>query len=62
MVQCKEGIHNETYKIFANLFNFADISYMDPNVFKNCPYIKVNGLKMTHILCLQILTEFMLIQ
>lgn len=48
MVQCKEGIHNETYKIFANLFNFADISYMDPNVFKNCPYIKVNGLKMAH--------------
>ena len=47
-VECKEGVHNETYKLFVNFLNFSDISYMDPTVFKNCPYVVVEGLKMTH--------------
>ena len=47
-VECKEGVHNETYKLFVNFLNFSDISYMDNHVFKNCPTIKVEGLKMTH--------------
>lgn len=47
-IEFKEGIHNETYKIFSNFINYCDITYMDPHVFKNCPYIKVGNLKMTH--------------
>mgnify|MGYP001178423353 FL=1 len=47
-VKGDEGMHPETYKIYANLENYCDISYMDPNIYKNCPYIELDGLKMTH--------------
>ena len=47
-IRCEEGVHNETYKVFVNFLNFSDISYMDPYVFRNCPVIKVDGLKLTH--------------
>lgn len=47
-VECKEGVHNETYKIFVNFLNFSDISYMDSHVFKNCPTITIDGLRMAH--------------
>ena len=47
-VECKEGVHNETYKIFVDFLNFADISYMDSHIYKNCPYIVIDGLKMIH--------------
>ena len=43
-----QGVHNETYKIFANFENYCDISYMDPNIYNNCPVIEINGLIMTH--------------
>ena len=47
-VECKEGVHNETYKLFVNFLNFSDISYMDSFVFRNCPTIRVEGLRMAH--------------
>ena len=47
-VKGDQGVHNETYKIFANFENYCDISYMDPDVYNNCPYIELNGLRMTH--------------
>lgn len=47
-VKGDEGVHPETYKLFANFENYADISYMDPNVFNNCPYIEKNGLRFCH--------------
>lgn len=47
-IRCEEGVHEETYKLFVNFLNFSDISYMDPYIFKNCPYIIVDGLKLTH--------------
>lgn len=47
-IEFKEGMHNETYKIFSNFLNYCDITYMDPHVFKNCPYIKVRNIRMTH--------------
>ena len=47
-IRCEEGVHNETYKLFVNFLNFSDISYMDPHIFKNCPVIVVDGLKLTH--------------
>ena len=47
-VECKEGVHNETYKLFVNFLNYSDISYMDTFVFRNCPTIKVEGMRMAH--------------
>tara|TARA_B100001093_G_scaffold190978_1_gene183472 strand:+ start:2568 stop:3896 length:1329 start_codon:yes stop_codon:yes gene_type:complete len=53
-VVCEEGIHNETYKIFVNFLTFSDISYMDPYVFENCPFVIVDGLKLTDPLFMQV--------
>ncbi len=47
-VEGKEGVHQETYKIFSNFINYCDITYMPPNIFNNCPTIEVFGVKMTH--------------
>lgn len=47
-VKGDEGVHPETYKVFANLENYCDISYMDPEVYKNCPFIELDGMRMTH--------------
>jgi hypothetical protein len=47
-IYIEEGVHNETYKLFVNFVNIADISYMDPHIFNNCPHITVDGLKLTH--------------
>lgn len=47
-VKGDEGMHPETYKIYANLENYCDMSYMDPHIYNNCPFIELNGFKMTH--------------
>lgn len=47
-IKGEEGIHEETYKLFANFENYADISYMDPVVYKNCPTIEMDGIIYTH--------------
>ena len=46
--QLSEGVHNETYKLFSNFVNYADISYLPKNIFDNCPTITVEGMKMAH--------------
>tara|TARA_B100001121_G_scaffold291968_1_gene293187 strand:+ start:11789 stop:13150 length:1362 start_codon:yes stop_codon:yes gene_type:complete len=47
-VEGTEGVHPETYKIFVNFINYADCSYMPPNIFENIPTIEVDGMKMSH--------------
>ena len=47
-VEGAEGVHPETYKIFVNFINYADCSYMPPNIFKNIPTIEIDGMKMSH--------------
>ncbi len=47
-VEGKEGVHQETYKIFSNFINYCDITYMPSNIFNNCPTIEVFGVRMTH--------------
>lgn len=47
-IEGKEGVHPGTYKIFVNFHNYTDFSYMPENIFKNCPYIMVDDMKMTH--------------
>jgi hypothetical protein len=47
-VKGDEGVHPETYKLFANFENYCDISYMAKNIYDNLPTIDVNGVRMTH--------------
>lgn len=47
-VEGKEGVHNETYKIFVNFHNYLDLSYMPKNIFMNFPTINAEGMKITH--------------
>jgi hypothetical protein len=47
-IEGKEGVHNETYKIFVNFHNYCDISYMPENIYNNCPTMEAEDLKMTH--------------
>jgi len=47
-VECKEGIHSDTYKIFVNFLNYCDISYIPTNVNNNIPIIEVDGTKCAH--------------
>ena len=47
-VQVKEGVHNETYKVFCNFENYADISYIDEKILNNMPIIEIEGIKITH--------------
>jgi hypothetical protein len=47
-VKGDEGVHPETYKLFANFENYCDISYMAKNIYDNLPIIMVDGLRMTH--------------
>lgn len=61
-VECKEGEHNETYKIFVNFINYADITYMPMNIYNNLPTIKIDDINCTHphfmlIDCYRILTD-----
>lgn len=47
-IEGKEGVHNETYKIFVNFHNYLDISYMPKKIFDNCPYLIGEGMRITH--------------
>ena len=42
------AVHEGTYKIFCNLVNYCDITYMPKNIYNNCPTIKVDGLRLAH--------------
>ena len=44
----KEGVHNETYKIFVNFENYCDISYMPDEIYNNCPTITIDEIRMAH--------------
>jgi hypothetical protein len=48
-VQLQEGVHEETYKLFVDFMNFADISYMPKFIYDNLPTIKTKeGMLLTH--------------
>lgn len=44
-IEGKEGMHNETYKIFVNFDNYCDISYMSQNIYNSIPVIEIDGIK-----------------
>ena len=47
-VEVKEGVHHETYKIFCNFENYADVSYIEKNILDNMPVIEIEGIKFAH--------------
>lgn len=47
-ISVTEGVHKETYKVFCNFINYADVSYIDENILKNCPVIVIDGVRYIH--------------
>ena len=43
-IEGQEGVHPETFKIFVNLINYCDISYMPDNIYNNIPTIIIDGI------------------
>lgn len=48
MVQGSEGIHEGTYKIFVNLENYCDITYLSKNICDTMKYIEIDGARYSH--------------
>ena len=46
-VVAREAQHDETYKVFAETLDCADISYVPSNIYRNMPFNEVNGLCLT---------------
>lgn len=46
-IQAREAQHDETYKIFAETNDCADITYVPRNIYNKMPYKEVNGLCLT---------------
>ena len=47
-VEGVEGQHEETYKVFSNFANVADISYCPRNIFYKIPFIELDGIQYVH--------------
>ena len=43
-----EALHKDTYKIFVNFKDSADISYVPKNVYHRIPFIEIDGVKYVH--------------
>ena len=46
-VRAGEALHDETYKIFAETSDCADITYVPRNIYNKIPYKEINGLVLT---------------
>lgn len=47
-VRAEEALHAETYKIFVNLTDECDISYVPTNVFHRIPFVEIDGIHYVH--------------
>ena len=47
-IQFKEGVHEETYKLFVEFEGLADISYMPKYIYDCVPTITMDGFRFTH--------------
>ena len=47
-VMAREALHNETYTVFAETENCADISYVPRNIYNKIPFTKINGMYVTN--------------
>ena len=39
-----EAFHKETYTVFVNFNNSADIAYVPKHIYNNIPYVNINGI------------------
>ena len=46
-VQAREALHDETYKVFAETNDCADITYVPKNIYNKIPFTEVDGLYLT---------------
>ena len=46
-IKAGEALHEETYTIFAETNNCADISYVPRNIYNKIPFIEINGVCLT---------------
>lgn len=46
-IQAREALHDETYKVFAETNDCADITYVPRNIYHKMPFKEVNGLCLT---------------
>jgi Mimiviridae putative poly(A) polymerase catalytic subunit len=46
-VMVGEALHDETYKVFAETMDCADISYVPRNIYNRIPFKQINGLHLT---------------
>ena len=47
-IEAKEAIHGKTYKIYVNMVNYCDFSFMPLNIYNNMPIITVNKFICCH--------------
>ncbi len=43
----REAIHEETYTVFAETTNCADVSYVPRNIYNKIPFVEINGIYVT---------------
>lgn len=53
-VQAGEAQHEGTYKIFVNLQDYIDISYVSANMYHRMPFVTIDGFTLTHPLFMMI--------
>lgn len=46
-ISASQAIHDETYSIFVDYVNVADISYVPKNVYNKIPYVEIDGVNYT---------------
>lgn len=46
LIEVKEGIHEDTFKIFVNLTGYCDITYMPRNIYNSLNTIKINKFRI----------------
>lgn len=46
-IQAREAQHEETYKVFAETNDCADITYVPRNIYNKIPFIEIDGLYLT---------------
>jgi hypothetical protein len=46
-IQAREALHDETYKVFAETNDCADITYVPKNIYHKIPFKEVDGLYLT---------------
>lgn len=46
-IQAREALHDETYKVFAETNDCADITYVPHNIYHKIPFQEINGMYIT---------------